>query len=968
MYKESWGQMTEAETFSQNVEIAQIKRTEEMEEKNEKDGMKETESDSTTVPNSPSEGQNTTPAPKPAIANRTERPDDRFGRWLKQYRNRMGLTRAALARRINYSVDAIKKVENGQRVPSESMARLLAEALGITPELHGVFIRFGRTNNSHPAFARLVQRDDIVNSDQLPPAPTTPNPTRHIRLPYPVKPIVDRVDEIKVAVELITQKNVRLLTLHGAPGVGKTRLGLEISNLLRGSFEDHVFYVSLSPVNSPEGVPSEIALQLHLPAQDLRRMVSAALPDILVEALRHRRTLLVLDNFEHVLSASGLISYLLEQTPSLVIIITSREALGLADEMPLEVPCLSFPSSAQASVQGSIGLDLNAAANYAAIKMFVQEARTHDAGFNLTDSNYEQVRAICEQLQGLPLGLELAAGQLAHSPLAELHTQLQQNHSVRPLSHENGRNTLPSHHMNLVQAIQWSYQKLKPIEQQLFTAACIFAAPVDEQALQAVAFDANGLLETSMLPYVLRTLCDKHLLQQDLLPGRINRYTMMTPIRNALRETIVAKPLLETLQLRQVNYFEQLANRPENKINHPGNLEWGQQIDHNYHNLIAALDWCYINEPNRALHMAANLANYWKSRGHWHEGRRWLDRLIQTNGNTIPIVPANVRARALGALATFQMLQGEPITAIDTANKSLALAEGEQPDNETAIERGSALTVLGDANYLLDDYAHAVAQYERALEVYRKIGARWYEANLLGQMGYMAHDQGDLSSADRLINQSLIIWHGLANQVGIASALQRLAQLELLRGRSERASELAQQSLTLCRKQEDRLGEAIALQRLGAAWLQMGQLDRAEGALSEAVAQLQMLNSGISLAEALTSLGRTLQLQGRIPEAIKLHRMAIELAEQLRNRRVVSANLSFLAGALMGQNQPVTAAKLLATATKLTPTGNSAISNVTARHAEVLKIEVRRHLSPLNFDTAWEEGLALNLNQALSIV
>lgn len=884
--------------------------------------------------------------------------DDRFGRWLKLYRNRMGMTRASLARRINYSVDAIKKVENGQRVPSESMARLLAEALGITPEMHGVFIRFGRTNISHPAFTRMVQYEETASA----PAPLTAlaSQTKPTRLPYPIKPLIDRASEINSALDLIMQKRTRLLTLHGAPGAGKTRLGLEISNLLRNHFNNNVYHVSLALVNSADAVAGEIANQLRLPLQELRKSASATLPDLVVEALRHKQTLLVLDNFEHVLSAASLICYLLEQTPALVIIVTSREPLGLEGEMRLAVSPLTYPSL---SCQ-PLGID--AVASYPAVKMFVQEARTLDASFTLTEENYTHVGRICEMMQGLPLCLELVAGQLAHHSLTDILSQLDQDDFTTPLTRESTPGMPNPHHISLLHAIQWSYQKLKPIEQQLFSALSVFAAPVDEQALLAVAFDSAGHLETTMAPYVLNTLFNQHLIRQEHKPGRMTQYALMIPIRSVLRENLIAADVCQALQIRQVAYFEQLATRPESKASHSRHTEWAQQIDCNYYNIIMALEWCHANASARALHMAASLADYWHSRGYWHEGRRWLDQLIQSNTGDRPDVPIHIRARVLGALATFQMLQGESITAIDTANKSLALAESAAPDS--VAERGGALTVLGDVNYQLDDYVHALSQYDRALEVYRQAGDRWHEANLLGQMGYLAHDQGDLASADRLINQSLIIWHSLADQAGIASALQRLAQLELLRGRSERAVEMAQQSLVLYRKQEDRLGEATAMQRLGAAWLQMGHLDRAESVLTNAVDQLQQLNSGISLAEALTALGRTLQLQGRISEAIGKHRDAIELAEQMHNRRVVSTNLSFLAGALMSQSQPVAAAKLLASASKVAPVSSNPISNVTTRHAEALKIEVRRHLTPLTFDTAWEEGLTLNLKQALAIL
>ena len=915
-----------------------------------------------TLPKVPTENTIVTNTHKSAAAKHI---NDLFGQWLKQYRNHLGMTRAALARRINYSVDAIKKVENGQRIPSESMARLLAEALGITPELHGVFIRFGRTSISHPAFNRLIQREESIPSTTQ--VFSTPGIPRQARLPYPIKPIIDRASEVATVVELVTKSQARLITLHGAPGVGKTRLGLEVSNQLRSFFEDQVFQVSLAFVTSPDSVPDEVAKQLHLPLQELRRSGNAELPSILVETLRHKRTLLVLDNFEHVLPATALISYLLEQTPSLVIIVTSREALGLPDETRLLVQPLSYPTLISQLSSPEM------ASTYAAVQMFVQETRTQDAHFGLTPHNYAEVSQVCELVQGLPLCLELAAGQLARQSFTELLAQLQQHLSNFVLTQDESNPTLTPHHINLKQAIDWSFRALNPIEQQVFSALCVFTAPADEHAILAVCGTTSGtglagLIDASMLPYVLRSLCDKNLVLQTRSIGHVTRFNLMAPIRSVARDTIVAAAVMEKLHMQVIAHFESLANQPESAVSHPNHIEWTQRIDADYYNLLTSLEWCYVNATTRALQIAVNLAVYWQTRGRWHEGRRWLDRLIQSSlhpdTHDTPQVPIDVRARALSALAMFQLLQGEPITAIDTANKSLALAEA----SNNPIERGSALSVLGDLNYQLGDYTYTLAHYERALVAYREAGNRWHEATLLGQMGYLAYDQGDLPNADRLLNQSLIVWHGLSNQSGIASALQRLAQLELVRGRSEHAAELAQQSLTLYRKLEDRLGVATAIQRLGAAWLQMGQLDRAEQLLGEAIHQLQTLNSGIVLAEALTTLGRILHLQGRTAEAIAKHRAAIDLADQMHNRRVIATNLNLLAGALIGQNQPLTAAKLLAVATKIIPVNINALANVTAKYADTLKIDVQRHLSPSTFATAWEEGLSLNLKQIMALI
>jgi len=745
-------------------------------------------------------------------------------------------------------------------------------------------------------------------------------------------------------------------------------LAQEIVSALRQSFGGDIYFVPLAEVTSVRSVLFQIANHMSLSPSYIRR--SSTIEDILtliIEQLRMRRVMLVLDNCEHVLAAAPLFQQLLEELTELRVVVTSREPLALTGENCLRLGPLSYPEFA------SDVLVPEAASAYESVQMFVQEARALDAGFGINEENCADIVAICSLLNGLPLCIELAAAQLAVRSLAQLHAEMQGASSSQLLQRMQPDGEAASHHLSLRHAIEWSYRQLNQAEQQVLESLSIFATQADEEAILAVAFGDNESVaentHKTLLPYLLHSLADKNLIQRYIPTGKLPVYGQMIPIRNVLREEIICPDRLGQYQRRYMGFFCRMTGGSGSgnatellgfQANHADRLA---QIDQRYTNIVAALEWSLSHDITSALQLVNQLDAYWRSRGLWHDARYWLDQLVQSNLGNNTELSNSARARVLSALAAFQLLQGESVTAIDTANKSLALAESEQSRPELI----RSLIVLGDINCSLDDYSRAYSQYDRALGMVREVGDRWHEAKLLSRLGHLAHNRGDLSGADRLLNQSLLLWHAQSHQAGVAGVLQRLAQVELLRGRADRANDYARQSYTLYHKQANLVGEATALQRLGATELQMGHLDKAEQALRESIAQLRVLESGITLAEALTSWGRLMQLLDRPTEAVQSYLEAIHLAETQRSRRVVSANLCALASVLFSQHKHIEAAKLLAVAVHSLQGLGGAVLLSMQRQVDILKMDLLRHLSQISFNAAWEEGARLTLKQALDL-
>lgn len=432
-----------------------------------------------------------------------------FGSRLKERRRELDLTQFDLADRVGCSEDTIQKIERGERRPSKQIAQRLAEVLRVPPGEQEAFVVAARNGSiPTPAFHTSADRDH----EQTPPERVTPNPTN---LPTPLTPLIGREEAVAWALTYL-RDGARLLTLTGAPGIGKTRLGLQIASELLPDFEDGVYLVELAHISNPDLVAPTIANTFGL-----GETADQSIVDVLKQFLRGRnnagrRMLLLLDNFEQVLDAAPVIVELLSGCPQIKVLATSREALHIVGEQQFPVPPLRIPDPARLP-------DWRELPEYPAVELFVQRARAADPGFALAAENYREVAIICTHLEGLPLAIELAAARIkVFSPQALL-SRLESR--LKTLTGKGAG--IPQRQQTLRNAIEWSYDLLTGEEKKLFQWLAVFSGGTLE-AVEAVC-DAGGGLEMEVVDG-LASLVDKSLLRREKGAGGEPRFVMLRMI------------------------------------------------------------------------------------------------------------------------------------------------------------------------------------------------------------------------------------------------------------------------------------------------------------------------------------------------------------------------------------------------------------------------------------------------------
>jgi predicted ATPase/DNA-binding XRE family transcriptional regulator len=698
-----------------------------------------------------------------------------FGWWVKQRRRVLDLTQEALAERVGCSVDTVRKIERDARRPSRQMATLLAQALEVPPEQQEQLVQR----------ARSELRDDRINRVDTLPVESTHSPNN---LPIQLSSFVGRERERARVAHLLS--DVRLLTLTGPAGTGKTRLALQVAEDLLEDFEHGVYFVALASVNDPFLLTSTITHTLGLREDGLRSPL-----DTLKVALRENQTLLILDNFEHLLSSTQLIVELLQSAPGLKVLVTSREPLHFYGESefpvsPLEIPNLDELPAPEELLQ------------YPSIALFVDRARAVKPDFVLSGENARTIAELCVHLDGLPLAIELAAARIKlfspHAMLGRLGTRF--SWLTYGVSH------LPSRHQTLRKAIDWSYNLLEEGELRLFERFSVFVGGCTIEAVEAVC-NVDADLSLDVLEG-LASLVDKNLLvQEELLKGEPH-FGMLETIRAYAREKLETSGEAETIKQRHFAYFLKLAEMAEAQRRGPEEGLWLHRFEIEHDNLRAALNHGIEREDTEAtLRLAATLEWFWSLRGYLSEGNKWMDRVLTQCRN----VAASVRTKALLAAEHLAQKRGD----------------------------------------FLQKKRYAEEHFELSRSVGDSVGIAW----ALHSLGDVARDlEGDYEQAATLLNESVALFRELGERRGMAGALNCLGEVARCQEEYQQAKVFYEESLALERQLEDKERIALVTFNLGSVELYQGALDEADNRFKMSIALSQELGNKSIIALCLAGL------------------------------------------------------------------------------------------------------------------
>ncbi|MCW3055796.1 MAG: Adenylate/guanylate cyclase [Chthonomonadales bacterium] len=679
----------------------------------------------------------------------------------------------------------------------------------------------------------------------FPPLRSLSNPALPNNLPQQVTSFIGREKEIAEVKALLGK--TRLLTLIGSGGGGKTRLGLQVAAELLEGVGDGVWLVELAPLNDRNGVSQTVANVLGV-----REEMGRPLLQTLVDYLKSRKLLLLLDNCEHLLDVcTDLADTLLKHCPEVQILATSREAMGIAGEQTFRVPSLSLPPRpAQATVES--------VEQYEAVRLFVVRATAVLPAFTIT--NAPVLAQLCVRLDGIPLAIELAAARVRSLSVAEINGKL--DNRFRLLT--GGSRTALPRQQTLRALIDWSYDLLQEPEKMLLRRLAVFAGGWTLEAVEQICIgDAEGSgpsIEEWETLDLLTSLADKSLVVAEPQEGR-TRYRLLESVRQYAHDRLLEEGTFDAMRRRHQAFFLALAEEAEPKLLGPEQVLWLERLEREHDNLRAALEGS--GDAEAALRIAGTLWRFWQVRGYFQEGRERLSTALAGAPASTPTV---IRAKALNGAGVLARSQGDYATARAWVEESVDLYR----EAEDKLGIATSLSNLGLITYAQGDYSTARTLHAESLTLRRELGDKRGIATSLNNLGLVALEQDDHIAAQAMYFEAVGLYRDLGDKGGMASALNNEGNVAHKFGDFVTARAIYEESLALRRELGDRQGIATSLTNLGAVAQNLKDYTGAHRMYSESLILNRELGNRGGIAYALAACAELASVQQQSSRAAHL--------------------------------------------------------------------------------------------------
>jgi predicted ATPase/class 3 adenylate cyclase/Tfp pilus assembly protein PilF len=714
---------------------------------------------------------------------------------------------------------------------------------------------------------RLYQVISKDLREEFPPLKTLD--ARPNNLPIQLTSFIGREKEMKDVKDKLRQN--RLLTLNGTGGSGKSRLSLQAGADLIDDFANGVWFVELAAVSDPEFLTSEI-----INALGIREEPKKTPEETLVDYLKDKEILIILDNCEHLINACAeLTERLLSSCPKLKIIATSREALNCEGEQTFKIPALTHPDPNSKDTPEQL-------TQYESVRLFIERALSVNPKFRVNNENAPALAEVCSRLDGIPLAIELAAARTKVLSIEKIFERLDDRFSLLT----GGKRTALPRQQTLRALIDWSYNLLTEEEKILWGRLSVFSGGWTLEAAEEVCEDEvtgkNEIVE------MLSQLTEKSIVIYD---ESKERYRMLESMKQYGIEKLSDK---NGMFLRHLNYYLELSEKAEPELNGNDPKLWLDILEADHSNFISAIDWSTNNEnTEKGALVAAALGGFWSTKGHYSTGIRLNENIIQSPGE----IDKSVKGKLLSSIGVFKFSQGDYEQAKKYSKESLAIRR------EIGDNSGIAVSIenLGKATALLGDIEQAKEYYEESLVIRKEIGDKSGIADSMHSLGTLSANQGDYEQAKEYYEESLIIRREIGSKNGIAATIHNLGSLSSYQGDYAQAVKYFEESLIVRKEIGDKNGIAATIHNLGTISIHQGNYEKARRYLDESLAVRKEIGDKYGIAATMNHLGVSFLHQGNYEQTKKYYERSLAVRKEIGDKYGIADSINNLGGVMFAQ-------------------------------------------------------------------